>query len=286
MSRVIAATGQVAQRPYRLEKIERNVWSAEELCYLLVQSAQILDAGIMDPELVAWISDELRLPDLAEKLRPLLGKERALADFVGTILDYVGLVSPTKEQAARQIVRTVSTGRDGLEPFNRRMERAKFFEENAQPYEALREYDALAGTLPVPEKRLRTEALCAEGRILAGMFRWHQAAEFYKKAYDVAGSSDIFLLYLAAVRMELPNAEYLAFISEHPEAYNASLELEKRMEKLNSAYDASDRKASIDLLKSYRENHQDASYEIALHRMVQQMKKEYRDRQNPEIASV
>ena len=39
MARVIYAVGRLADKPYRIEKIERNVYSAEELCYSLVQSA-------------------------------------------------------------------------------------------------------------------------------------------------------------------------------------------------------------------------------------------------------
>ena len=65
MSRVILATGSFAQQPYLIKKIERNVYSVEELCYSLVQSAQFLDAQIMDPELVWWIGAECSLPGLA-----------------------------------------------------------------------------------------------------------------------------------------------------------------------------------------------------------------------------
>ena len=74
MSRVFIATGKVAKTPYRLEKIERNIYSIEELCYSLVQSAQFLDTSVMDPALVDWISNECGLPDLAAVLRPMLGR--------------------------------------------------------------------------------------------------------------------------------------------------------------------------------------------------------------------
>lgn len=283
MSRVIAATGEVARTPYRIEKLERNIYSAEELCYLLVQSARILDAEIMDPSLVEWIERELKLPELAEQLKPLLGKERGLSDFVSVILDYVGFYPKEREEKTRQIVKTAAQSGQGLEDLNRRMARAGVLEENGQPYQALEEYESVLRALPAPEKRIRTQALCAEGRILAGLFLWHRAGECYRKAYDCSGRSDVFLRYLAAVRMELPDSEYLSFISEHPEAYNASLELEKRMQKVKADYDASEDKASIDLLKRYRDNHQDASYEVALHQTVEKLKKDYRVRQAPAV---
>ena len=52
MGRVLRTTGKLAKNPYRIQKIERNIYSLEELCYSLVQSAQFLDAEIMDPVLV------------------------------------------------------------------------------------------------------------------------------------------------------------------------------------------------------------------------------------------
>ena len=163
MARVIYAVGRLADKPYRIEKIERNVYSAEELCYSLVQSAQILDVGIMDPSLVSWLREECGLPELADRLAPYLGKERALSDFVSEILTYVGFVPQEKEETTRQIV---SSGQ-GMEPFEKRMANASYLAEGARPYEALEEYDAILASLPSPERRMRTRILCEEGRIYA-----------------------------------------------------------------------------------------------------------------------
>jgi hypothetical protein len=51
MGRVLTVTGRLADTPYRIRKIERNVYSAEELCYSLAQCADFMDEEIMDPEL-------------------------------------------------------------------------------------------------------------------------------------------------------------------------------------------------------------------------------------------
>lgn len=279
MSRVMLAAGRLAGTPYRIERIERNVFSIEELCYSIAQSVQILDADIMDPALVEWIDEECGLPALAEKLRPLLGKDRALSDFISILLDETGFVPEEKEARARQIVRAG----EGMEPFARRMTRAAYLADNAQPWQALAEYDALLQDLPSPEKRFRAKALCEEGRIWADLFRFHQAAECYQKAYDCSGSSDVYLQYLAAVRMDLSDSEYLAFISEHPEAYNASLELETRMKQMKADYGSTEMAASIDALRRYKANHQDASYEITLHETLQRLKEDYRKTRAPAI---
>ena len=277
MSRVIIATGKLAKKPYHIAKIERNIYSIEELCYSLVQSAQFLDTDIMDPELVAWIGTDLGLPELSKKLNTYLGKERALSDFVSTILDFAGYVSQDKQIRTRQIV---SSG-VGMEPFEKRAKRAGYMAENGQSYQALNEYESILDDLPEPERQMRADVCRRIGRIYTDLFRFRAAADAFKKAYDISGSSSVYLEYLAAIRFGLSDAEYVAFISEHPESYNASLELEKRVREANVRYAESDDKVSVDQLMRYRDLGQETNYEIALHQTIQDMKDGYRRAKQP-----
>lgn len=272
MARVIYAVGRLAEKPYRIGKIERNVYSAEELCYSLVQSAQILDADIMDPELLDWLSGECGLPELARRLAPYLGKERALSDFVSEILSYVGFVPQDREEKTRQIV---SSGQ-GMEPLEKRMAQAAQLAENARIYESLEEYEEILRLLPAPEKRMRIRVLRNEGRLYARLFRFRAAASCYEKAYELSQRSDIYLEYLTAMRLGLSDSEYLSFVSEHPESANASLELEKRMEELRTEFNGTERKLAIDSLRRYQSSGQDTGYEVALHQTLQKLKEEYR----------
>ena len=220
-------------------------------------------------------------PALKPRDRELLDALEAPRDMDGPalsayILDflrhYFGFVPQEKEETTRQIV---SSGQ-GMEPFEKRMANASYLAEGARPYEALEEYDAILASLPSPERRMRTRILCEEGRIYAQLFRFRAAASCYEKAYQLTGSSEIYLNYLAATRLGLSDSEYISFVSEHPESVNASLELEKRMDSLIAGFNASERKLAIDSLKRYQSEGQDASYEVALHQTLQKLKEEYR----------
>ncbi len=272
MSRVIIATGRLAENPYRIEKIERNIYSIEELCYSLVQSAQFLDKEIMDPALVTWIGTELGLEDLQKKLTPYLGKSRALSDFVSTILDYTGYISQDKQMRTRQIV---ASGQ-GMEPYERRMKHARYLEDNGRLYDAIEEYESLLADLPEPERELRSRIYTRMGLIYAGLFRFRLAADSFGKAYDLSGDNEIYLKYLAAIRFGLSDAEYVSFISEHPEAYNASMELEKRMKAAGAAFEKSEMELMIERLRRYKSAGQETNYEIALHQTIQKLKDDYR----------
>ena len=280
MARVIYGTGRMTDRPYRIGKIERNVYSVEELCYSLEQSAQILDAELLDPQLVEWIRNECGLSELAGMLQPYLGKERQLSSFVSVILRYVGFVSEEKEEKTRQIV---SSGQ-GLEPFEKKMARAQYLKENAKPYEALELYEELLGELPDPERHLRTKILREIGRIYASQFRFRMAAESFQKACSLTQDQEVYLEYLACIRLGLSNSEYLSYIAEHPESYQASLELEKRMESWNTQFDTSERKLALDSLRQYQSEGQNSNYEVALHQTIQRLKEDYRVIMKPETS--
>ena len=74
-----------------------------------------------------------------------------------------------------------------------------------------------------------------------------------------------------------------SFITEHPESYNASLELEKRIRQANTLYDTSEEKEKIMRLRRYESEGQETNYEILLHQTMQKMKDDYRLSKAPQI---
>ena len=69
MSKPILCIGRYAENPYHIEKIGRNVYCIEELCYCIVQNAFLLDEESFDSELFDWIDQECRLEKLSDELR-------------------------------------------------------------------------------------------------------------------------------------------------------------------------------------------------------------------------
>jgi hypothetical protein len=150
MSRVLVTAGLLAKNPYCIEKIERRVWSVEELCYSLVESARYLDESIMDEELLSWLDTECGLPELASTLRPLMGQSRRLSDFVAAILQFTGYVSTEKENETRQ---TVEIG-GALKPLEKSIHNADELARNRHTYRAIAEYAAVPEAHPHLEKRI------------------------------------------------------------------------------------------------------------------------------------
>ena len=64
---------------------------------------------------------------------------------------------------------------------------------------------------------------CAQAKL----FLFEKAAVSFEQASRLGGDPDSLLSYLAAMRLHLKEQEYLNFLTEHPEYYETSLELEK-----------------------------------------------------------
>ena len=69
MGRCILTTGRIAEKPYRIRVIDRNVYTVEELCYSIAQCASFLDEDFMDHELLVWLEESCGLAELASQLR-------------------------------------------------------------------------------------------------------------------------------------------------------------------------------------------------------------------------
>ncbi len=72
--------------PYYIDGISVNLYSIEELCYYIANNTYLLDREFMCEDLCTWIEKELKMVDLADKLRECLTADGTLSDFVLEIL--------------------------------------------------------------------------------------------------------------------------------------------------------------------------------------------------------
>ena len=82
MSGYILCQTERAEAPYFIENISMNIYSLEELCYYLDHNLYLIDQTILNEGLCNWIQEELKLPALAAKLRPKMGKFASAEDLV------------------------------------------------------------------------------------------------------------------------------------------------------------------------------------------------------------
>ena len=197
MSQVILGTGKYAERPYFMEKFYVNLYSVEELCYLLVEKAELLDQDVMRRDLVQWLDEQCDLDELAHTLYSLLNQNGSIVAFVGTILEYVNLYPAEVVEQAEQIVKS----NEGLNPYERGKAKADYILQDRKYEMALRMYHGLLAQVPETDRKLRSAILHNMGTACAGMFMFRQAAEWFRQAHETDRAQESLESFLASLRM-------------------------------------------------------------------------------------
>lgn len=235
-SQMILATGRRAEKPYCMERFYVNLYSVEELCFLLVDRAELLDGEIIQRGMIRWLDEECGLGDLAHELDALINRKGSTAAYVGAVLEYVSLYPADVIERTEEIVR----GNEGLSPYERQKAKADYLLGEKRYLAALQQYQTLAHTVPDHEKLLLAKLYHNMGVACAGMFLYEQAADWFMKAYETDGKQEGLTMYLAALRMGQQEKAYIAYIAEHPEYHDLSLQVERMVKRAEGSFEGTD----------------------------------------------
>ena len=205
MSNLILCNGQLAERPYNVVGFGVNIYSAEELCYLIAQNAHTLDHDFMDERLCDFVDDELKLSDLADKLRDILRIKGNLSEFVMAILDEIGYCDEDEMRNIRQIL--VESA--GLSPARKHKSRGDNLLKARKFARALDEY---IGTLERIDKDaepiLYAAVLHNMGTTYARLLLYEKASEFYMDAYRLNMDDESLVLHIVCCSLFMTKEQY------------------------------------------------------------------------------
>ena len=272
MSKMILCTGAYAETPYFMEKIGKNIYSIEELCYSIVQSAFLLDIDAFDDNLVDWIGRELKLEKLSDELRTMLSRRVSAAAFAGTILEYVRYNTPEEIEKTEEILKANSN----MNVVDKRMARADYLLQNKKFELAIREYNYLLEHVPEIDTHLRAVIEQNTGIIYANMFAFGKAADMFLAAYEDDHQDESYLAYLAANRMQMSEQEYLEFISNNPDATQMSLKLEQRLDEAGDLYSSGKDNHVLRTMAVFKSESKMAEYYSQIDKIAVSLKEEYR----------
>lgn len=273
MGRVLLCTGKYAKKPYCFENVCVNVYCVEEVCFLFASNPFMIDQSVMREELAQWLDKECGLTDLSHQLLNILGKGSQPGIFVNAIMSYVNYCSDTEIKKIDQVLQ----GNVGLNDFERQKKQADFLLKNRRYMLAIEEYDTLSRRLPDTESSLKPAIYHNIGVAYAGLFMFELAARYFKKAYDMTKNEESGAEYLAAQRMYLSEEAYIAFIGEHGEYYNLSMQVEKRLRSAKEEFEASRENRMLTALKIYKDEGNAASYYEEIDKIIAKKKEEYRE---------
>lgn len=233
---VSVCVGEYAAAPYCIPGLGVNVYCMEELCYCIKENAFLLDSSMMGDELPEWIGRECGLRDLSKVLWPLIHKKGSFSAFVTVLLEYVGFYD---RQTISEVEQMLKRGA-GLSSIEKKKSQIDQLVKKKKYLAAVRGYDSLIRKWaeqtregePLPAVDCLAAIWHNKGVALTGLMIYTRAAECFLTAYETTEREDYYRDYLAAKRMELSEADYVTFASEHTGDYELALELEKDVERL------------------------------------------------------
>jgi tetratricopeptide (TPR) repeat protein len=273
MSNISLCVGNYATTPYCLERTNIAVSSIEELCYVLKENAFLLDSRIVNRKLVDWIFEECGLGDLSRNLYSLLNSGGSVSAFVACILEYVHYLEPKQIKEIETLLRENAN----LSEIEKRKVRGDYAIKNRKYLLAIEEYNELSQLIGDNDSLLLGRVYHNAGVAYASMFIFEEAEHFFYKAYEKLKNEESYLQYLAAVRMQKTQEEYISFIAEMPDAYEISLKLERELEQITSQWKATKNKIFIDEMQQMKALGNTALYYKKVDEVVTRLKEEYRE---------
>lgn len=181
MGELLLCNRPIAAMPYYIEALSLNIYSLEELMFVIEHHLFLMDEGFFDDELILWIEREVGEGELAENLRQSMRKEQGITKLVELLLNGTGylpyetgakIMSQIKEMQHKTV-------------FERRKMRADRYVENKKYINALLEYRRI---LQMEEECRKNPVVCGniwhnQGTVFARLFLFKEAKECFETAY-------------------------------------------------------------------------------------------------------
>jgi len=272
-NRVLLCVGEMADKPFYFDKIYTNLYSIEELCFVLHENAFMLDKDIVSRELADWIGVECKLPELARELYPMINQSASAGAFVGRILEYVGYY-PEDEIKKTE---TILNDNVSMSVFERWKAKADFLLENGHYSMALREYDYVLSRINEDDLVLKSRIYNNMGITYMILKLYDFAEECFKMAFTLTDNVEAYGHYLKCKRFHLTDDEYIRFVADEQANHEVSVAIESDMLRLSEAYEASDRAGELRDLFALKNSSDAQVYYDRINEMTSALKERYRE---------
>ena len=273
MTDLILCHSALATNPYFFVAMGVNIYSIEELCFLLKENAFILDDDVLDPGLCDFLIDEASMPRLGNKLKGMLSKGCSVGEFIMTILEDSAYLDEEELSGVRQTL----VDSAGLDRSRKHKKRGDNMLRNRKYALALDEYRYILDSMDRDyDKALYAAVLHNMGTAYARMFLLKEASECFYEAYELSGEKESILQFLLSSKAYMEPEKYNKLVKRY--GFNTELreETERRFSEYYSLPAASKQGKLMEELDKLKDAGKVADYYRALNGMLYDWKQDYR----------
>ncbi len=197
MSGYILCQVKKAEKPFYIENISTNIYSIEELCYYLYNNLYLVDRSLISNKLCTWLDEELKLPKLAAKLRPFIGKEAGLEEILYPIFKEINYLAYEELRILNGRIERRNKESEEI----REKRKGDALMENRMYVNAIRVYQKLLEKDSREISReMRERILHNQGCAYSYLFQMDKALDCFFAAWKVKQSEKALKIYLLAYR--------------------------------------------------------------------------------------
>lgn len=208
------------------------MWNIEELCYFMRENAWLLEPALLKKELIDWVANQCGLLELSRALFAAIQEEKPVMGFVKALFKYTGYCSMEEADQVEKILKL----NESTSALERTKARGDYFLESKKFVLALHEYEELLREFKGMDPAFLGKVCHNSGVAQAQLFLFDKAAASFEQAWKLTKSEASARQFLAAKRLELGEQEYVGFLAEHPDLYDASLGLEEQVQRCNERW--------------------------------------------------
>ncbi|MCR4937703.1 MAG: hypothetical protein K5987_06070 [Lachnospiraceae bacterium] len=229
MGRAFECIGRLAGTPYTMKDTHVNIYSVEELCYHLVNNAELTGDLNDTEELADWLEQECALKELAAMIKGKGRRSVTPALAAETILTYCHFCKGAELERTLKVIRSsgLVAGPERTKALADYFLAGKRYSLAFSGYESLYRYAIERG-----DEGQTAENAYYLGIICARLFYYRDAAEFFKTSFDLSHDKGACFAYLAAKRLSMSEEDYIKFITSLPAEYTEASKVEEALKNI------------------------------------------------------
>lgn len=250
MGSIILCHKKKAKRPYEVSRINRRIYTIEELCYYLCNHLYLIDYTIMNEQLCEWLDVELGLNELAENLRQLLSQSGSVEQFVVTILAHSSIY--TTGELKR--IQTVLEKLKNQKPIEKQKYKADNLLQGGEIKQAILIYRSiLDGERDESvERKFYGYIYGCMGAAYGRMFLYEEAAKMYEKAFQICEEESMLRAYVYACYQYMSEQEYKTLLQKSTVFQTMDFQIKEEMYEVEQSLRFS---LEDDTLEKWKENY-------------------------------
>ena len=276
MSDMILCHYALAKNPYFFVPFGVNIYSIEELCYLLSRDAYLVDDDVKDEKLCDFLINEAGMPELGQRLKGMLHDGSSSGEFVSVILESYPYCTNEELREVRQIL----VDNAGMDKGRKHKIRGDNMLRSGRYMHALEEYRYILESLDRDkdnyDAQLAASILHNMGTAYARLFQLERASEYYFEAYGISNDRRSLVEYLTAMRVLLKKEQYDRLVLRHGFDDDVVLVVEENVKKYSEPDESFPRIERLNEIKEKKTSGKVSEYYKLIDRTLDEWKQEYK----------